>query len=224
MAEEMNANERFKAKRSKVLAGAVLITLLILSCAWVFWPPMTSRPYVPLQRKSIEVANVKTEDYNIPPPPEEEIINAKDIPKQNVELKVTGDGPKISADDIGDQGKQSITNLNKDDGKKDTGPAIKQKPKLIPPSEGQARIINKVKPRFPASAAAMNFEGQTVILVTVGADGKVSQVQIIKPSGNAECDQAAIAAMHASTFKPYTFGGKSYPFQFTYQVDWKLIK
>ncbi|MBN1231794.1 MAG: TonB family protein [Candidatus Coatesbacteria bacterium] len=223
MNEEMNANQKLKKRRNRIALLAALVSISIHGIAWVLWPPMETRPYIPMQRKSISIENVKTEDYNIPPPPEEEKIDVKDIPKQNVELKVTGDGPKISADDISDQGSKSTVDLNKGDDKKDAKPPV-QKPKLVPPSEGQARILNKVKPRYPAAAAARGFEGQTVILITVGGDGKVDKVQIIKPSGDNECDQAAITAIKASTFRPYTFGGKPYPFQFTYIVDWKLIK
>jgi len=86
---------------------------------------------------------------------------------------------------------------------------VKPKPKNIP------------VPTYPDMARSAGIEGQTVVEALVGTDGTVSDARVLKSSGNASLDQAAVEAAMRSTFTPAMQRDKpvrvwvSIPFRFT---------
>ena len=63
-------------------------------------------------------------------------------------------------------------------------------------------------PAFPADALAKKQTGKVVIQLLVGADGKVKDLKIEKPSPIATFNNAATAAARKWTFRPATTHGK----------------
>ncbi|MCD6399839.1 energy transducer TonB [candidate division WOR-3 bacterium] len=65
-----------------------------------------------------------------------------------------------------------------------------------------------VQPIYPEAAKAVGAQGVVFVQVTVGINGNVKDVKILKSFGNSACDEAAIAAAKKWRFKPGTINGR----------------
>ncbi|MBN1232271.1 MAG: TonB family protein [Candidatus Coatesbacteria bacterium] len=72
-----------------------------------------------------------------------------------------------------------------------------KKGKLVP-----AELISKSKASYPASASKTKFTGTTQLTLTIGVDGRVTDVKVQKSSGNSACDSEAVSAAKRYRFKP----------------------
>jgi protein TonB len=87
--------------------------------------------------------------------------------------------------------------------------------------EVKPQPINIPVPTYPDMARTAGIEGQAVVEALVDVDGSVKDARILKPSGNASLDQAAIDAAMRSKFSPAKQRDKavrvwvSIPFRFT---------
>ena len=68
------------------------------------------------------------------------------------------------------------------------------------------QVVRKVPPVYPAFARARSVSGPVVVRVTVGKDGKVSNVQFI--SGPIVFRDAAFEAARQSQYKPAVLNGQ----------------
>lgn len=66
------------------------------------------------------------------------------------------------------------------------------------------------KPAYPAQAVRMRHEGEVVLLVLVGVDGSVQEINLEQSSGYRELDRAAIRAARNWRFNPGTRDGVPY--------------
>jgi TonB family protein len=75
-------------------------------------------------------------------------------------------------------------------------------------SEETARglLLHSVNPDYPAEAAAQKLRGLVVLQATIGRDGSVEDLKIVR--GYFVLGRAAIAAVKQWQFKPYTVNGK----------------
>jgi len=89
--------------------------------------------------------------------------------------------------------------------------------------EVKPQPINIPVPTYPDMARTAGIEGQAVVEALVDTDGSVADARILKPSGNASLDQAAVEAAMRSKFSPARQRDKavrvwvSIPFRFTLQ-------
>jgi len=87
--------------------------------------------------------------------------------------------------------------------------------------EVKPQPINIPVPTYPDMARTAGIEGQAVVEALVDVDGSVADARILKPSGNASLDQAAVDAAMRSKFSPAKQRDKavrvwvSIPFRFT---------
>ena len=87
--------------------------------------------------------------------------------------------------------------------------------------EVKPQPINIPVPTYPDMARTAGIEGQAVVEALVDVDGSVADARILKPSGNASLDQAAVDAALKSKFSPAKQRDKavrvwvSIPFRFT---------
>jgi len=81
-----------------------------------------------------------------------------------------------------------------------TGPEIE----IVPyyKVEVKPQPLVQAKPRYPDLARRAGIEGQTVVKALVDIDGSIRNVQILKSSGNAMLDEAALAAARNWKFSP----------------------
>jgi protein TonB len=62
-------------------------------------------------------------------------------------------------------------------------------------------------PVYPLASKRLNEQGEVLIRVEIGADGRARQVLVSRSSGHQRLDNAALAAVRAARFKPYTENG-----------------
>lgn len=64
------------------------------------------------------------------------------------------------------------------------------------------RVVYSVQPKYPSSARSQGIEGVTAVKMLVNASGKVEEAFVVRSSGHAELDDAAIAAVYKWRFSP----------------------
>jgi len=89
----------------------------------------------------------------------------------------------------------------------------------IAPTELAA--IDTPPPAYPVELACAGAGGQTVLKVTVGVEGKPTEVTLVRSSGQTELDQSAQARVHDWKFRPATRNGQPVPQTIQVPVDFK---
>jgi TonB family protein len=74
-----------------------------------------------------------------------------------------------------------------------------------------------LRPEYPQSALEAGIEGQPRVNVEINPDGTVARVTLIRSSGNAAIDQAAIQAAQRSRFQPVA-GGATVPIEYDLNI------
>lgn len=64
-----------------------------------------------------------------------------------------------------------------------------------------------VKPDYPALSRRRGEEGTADVKFVIGLTGAIENIELAKSSGYPRLDEAALAAMHASSCRPYTENG-----------------
>jgi len=82
-------------------------------------------------------------------------------------------------------------------------------------------LINKIKPRYPEIARDNKIEGQVLVAILVGTDGKVQDFKILK-SSNAIFNEDAIAAVKQWVFKPAIQNKKPIKFWYNAPIVFKI--
>ena len=85
---------------------------------------------------------------------------------------------------------------------------------VIPPTELAA--VDTPKPDYPLELACAGISGTTVLVVTVGIEGKPTEVLLSQSSGDERLDKSALERVPSWRFNPPTSNGK--PFAKTIQV------
>ena len=70
----------------------------------------------------------------------------------------------------------------------------------------RALLVYSVNPAYPAEAAAQKLHGPVVLQATIGLDGSVGDLKIVR--GSFVLSKAAIAAVKQWRFQPYTVSGR----------------
>ncbi len=89
-----------------------------------------------------------------------------------------------------------------------------QQAAVIPPT--QLAAVDTPKPDYPLELACAGISGTTVLAVTIGIEGKPTQVQLAQSSGDERLDKSALERVPSWQFNPPTRNGK--PFAQTIQV------
>jgi protein TonB len=87
-----------------------------------------------------------------------------------------------------------------------TAPAA---PKVI--ASSALRYIDPPKPVYPRLSTELCETGTVTLNILVNEWGVPTEVSVDKTSGHERLDQAAVAAMRAARFKPYTEAGQARP-------------
>jgi protein TonB len=78
-----------------------------------------------------------------------------------------------------------------------------------------------VLPVYPPQMARANITGSVTVGFTVNHDGKVSEVQVIKPTFT-PLDEVALDAVRKWQFKPATRGGEPVELKFRHTLDFTI--
>jgi protein TonB len=86
------------------------------------------------------------------------------------------------------------------------------------PRQDQPTLVTNIEydgqrpvPVYPRLSRLHNETGRVVVLVRIGAQGKVEDARIDKSSGYARLDDAALEAARRARFKPFTRNGVAMP-------------
>ena len=82
-------------------------------------------------------------------------------------------------------------------------------------------IINRVEPAYTEEARQARIMGIVIVEATIGQDGLVKNVRVLKPLPFG-LDQAAVDAVKQWTFKPATFNGQAVDVVFNLTVNFRL--
>lgn len=78
------------------------------------------------------------------------------------------------------------------------------------------------KPEYPKDALRANATGVSTIAFLIGVDGDVRDMKVLKSSGNASLDGAAMTALAKCRFKPARDNGKPVESWQPVQYVWSL--
>ena len=94
-------------------------------------------------------------------------------------------------------------------------PQLSQPSQPSPPSQlTQARIdappkaVRAIRPDYPRGARQRGEEGNVVVEVEIGADGRCADARVVESSGFMELDAAALKAVKAAKFAPAQSSGR----------------
>jgi protein TonB len=73
------------------------------------------------------------------------------------------------------------------------------------------QLIDRPAPQYPDVARRTGLQGSVVLNVTIGANGRVSAVKVLR--GPALLADAAVSAVSRWHYRPYTVDGKPVPVQ-----------
>ncbi|MCF3499828.1 energy transducer TonB [Stenotrophomonas geniculata] len=89
------------------------------------------------------------------------------------------------------------------------GPSEPPAPPPPPPTEVAA--VKTPPPQYPLELACMGVGGTSTFKVTIGADGKPSEVALLTGAGNPQLDELARTAVQGWQFKAATRNGAAVP-------------
>ena len=84
------------------------------------------------------------------------------------------------------------------------------------------RLLQRVPPEYPVLAAQAQIEGVVILEATVGADGRVDDVNVLR--SHSVLDEAAVAAVKQWVYEPLMLNGVAQPFVLTVTVSFSLTR
>ncbi len=120
--------------------------------------------------------------------------------------EATGDSTPSPA--AGSPGKSVSKSKGKPGSGNGHGPAVKRPKPSAPP-----KLLQAPPPRYPTKAKANKITGKAAVLIQVRPNGSASATSLYRSSGNAELDQAAVAAARSWKFSatPSLADGETIP-------------
>lgn len=64
-------------------------------------------------------------------------------------------------------------------------------------------------PRYPPASRRLHEEGEALVRVLIDVDGRPVEVHLLRSSGHARLDDAAMTAVRAAIFRPYVSSGRA---------------
>lgn len=99
-------------------------------------------------------------------------------------------------------------------------PAPPPQPKTIPATAVQ--YLEPPAPTYPSASRRLGESGRVLLRVEIDTLGRARHVQLTRSSGSNRLDEAAIAAVRAARFKPYTENGEPLVVWTTVPIDFEL--
>ena len=99
-------------------------------------------------------------------------------------------------------------------GRKAVNPVVERgtpEPDIAPPKpvvRRKAKLIKRVKPRYPKAALRAGVEGKIIFLLTIGVDGSVRKAKALGKKLGYGLDDAAMKAVKKFKYRPATVDGK----------------
>jgi TonB family protein len=84
------------------------------------------------------------------------------------------------------------------------------------------RRLQQRQPPYPATLRAQGIEGSVLVSVSITVAGAVEQATVVRGSGHAEFDSAALNAARTERFAPATRDGKPVPYTLSYTYHFRI--
>jgi TonB family protein len=84
------------------------------------------------------------------------------------------------------------------------------------------RRLRQQQPAYPATLRAQGIEGSVMVSVNIDTAGVVQQASVLRSSGHAEFDSAALNAARAERFAPATRDGTAVPYTLSYSYHFRI--
>lgn len=194
-------------------------------------------PVVPPKKPEVKPKLEKPLETPVPTP---EVAEAAPEPRRvvglNLESTVAGNGPAFAvgtsrlgktdshAKDpaeaqaaVGTQAQQTVVSAQ---------PAAAQRVAAHIPTRDTAfekpKRLSPSRPEYPTTLKAQGIEGDVVVQVDIAADGRVTNVGIVRSSGHPAFDDAAKRAAARERFGPAMRDGKPVAFTLTYSYRFRI--
>jgi len=92
----------------------------------------------------------------------------------------------------------------------------------VSPQEADARLDRKVEPEYPARALDAGIQGDVVLNVLIGRNGKVKDIKVA--SGDPVLTHAAVSAVKHWRYEPWASGGNNLETETTVTLRFVLAK
>lgn len=83
--------------------------------------------------------------------------------------------------------------------------AVVAAPRTVPSTA--VSYLEPPSPVYPRASRRLGEQGEVLLKVEIGTDGRARQVLVSRTSGHARLDEAALAAVRAARFRPYAEHG-----------------
>jgi periplasmic protein TonB len=194
--------------------GAALIAVLILhvGIVWAFYTGLAGK-LVQTIIPPVEIAQIdKPKDIDKPPPPPPKLEEIKPYvpPPEFVDIQA----PQVET--------TAITQVTRT-------VAPPPAPVVAAPRPGTPARMDPKHPLkigdewYPDASRRANEEGRCVVLITVSADGRISNESIQTSAGYPRLDEACLKAVHGQRMMPATEDGKPVEKQTLLPISWKLL-
>lgn len=191
---------------ARTLAIAVALVLHIAAFALLIAPVRPPAPDLAFDVPDIQIV---MPERLIPPPPLPPVVPVTPPPRATpvaerrtpAPVLIPNPEPAQTRDDV----VQAIDPPTSDpvvDGTGDTGEAF------TPAQIGSLSYLEAAAPRYPFQAIKRKLEGEVLLIVTVGPDGRPEAIEIERSSGHAILDRAAIEQVQRRwRFRPLIVDG-----------------
>ncbi|MBU1095383.1 MAG: energy transducer TonB [Ignavibacteriae bacterium HGW-Ignavibacteriae-2] len=217
MALKKNPKVDLKRKYKRVFETSLIVSLVVLIAAFKFFPKFEDENLkLDGPQELIQVTDVEaTKQEAAPPPPpkppipieapSDDVLEDIEISETELDIDAVVDAPPPP------QAKEEVEEVE---------PvffvAVEEMPDPIGGIEGiQKKIV------YPEIAKRAGVQGRVFVKAFVDENGNVNKVELIKGIG-AGCDEAAMAAVQQTKFKPGKQRGKPVKVQVTVPVLFKL--
>jgi periplasmic protein TonB len=104
--------------------------------------------------------------------------------------------------------------------------SVVEKPSApLPPApvqlDREPEMMVQMDPVYPSWAEEQGITAKVIIMVTIDAQGKVTDSKVTT-SGGKDFDNSALAALGKCRFKPLILGGRATPARFSFLIDFQL--
>ncbi|HEY0287362.1 MAG TPA: energy transducer TonB [Pseudomonas sp.] len=96
------------------------------------------------------------------------------------------------------------------------------KPVMIGPAVAAEYLISSTTPMYPTAAKIAHAEGTVVMGITIGVDGRVHSVHLLRPA-NPDLALAATGAASKRRYRPYLVNGVPTEVQTTITTDFNMV-
>ncbi|GGK06749.1 energy transducer TonB [Luteimonas terricola] len=88
--------------------------------------------------------------------------------------------------------------------------------------DSEPELTNRIQPEYPVAAYRDRAEGTVLVGILVDANGRPSEVDVVRRSGNRDLDRAALDAVRQWTFEPAVRGGRKVEARVEVPVTFRL--